>query len=102
MKIAIVTGGSRGLGKAMAISLANKGRDLIVTYNNRKSDADDVVSAIEAAGQKAVALRLDVADSSSFPAFAANVRKVLEEKWDRVSFDFLVNNAGIGIHAPIL
>ena len=100
MKIALITGGSRGLGKDMALSLARKGTDVILTYNSKKAEAEDVVAAIEALGRKAVALQLDVAASSSFAGFAGSVRKALAQTWERDNFDFLVNNAGIGIHAP--
>ncbi len=68
-KIALVTGGSRGLGKDMAISLAMKNIDVILTYHSNQTDAEDVVAAIEANGQKAVALKFDVSDIKSFNAF---------------------------------
>jgi NAD(P)-dependent dehydrogenase (short-subunit alcohol dehydrogenase family) len=102
MKIAIVTGGSRGLGKEMALSLAAKERDVILTYNSKKEEAEEVVAAIEENGRKAVALQLDVSDSQSFPIFAQAVQAALQQKWGRDNFDFLVNNAGIGIHAPFM
>lgn len=98
-KIAIVTGGSRGLGKNMALNLARKGVDAILTYNSKKAEADEVVAQIEQGGQKAVALQLDVSNSKSFTGFAQQVKDALKQKWDREHFDFLVNNAGIGIHA---
>jgi len=97
-KIALVTGASRGLGKNMALALAQKGNDVIITYNSNKTEADDVVSAIEAIGQKAVALQLNVGEVKTFDAFATALSSVLNEKWGRANFDFLVNNAGIGIH----
>jgi NAD(P)-dependent dehydrogenase (short-subunit alcohol dehydrogenase family) len=100
-KIAIVTGGSRGLGRNMALSLARKGIDVILTYNSKKAEADEVVRQIESGGRKACALQLDVSDSRSFAAFAQQVKNVLMEKWHSDSFDFLVNNAGSGVHAPI-
>jgi NAD(P)-dependent dehydrogenase (short-subunit alcohol dehydrogenase family) len=100
MKIAIVTGGSRGLGKEMALSLADKGRDVILTYNSKKDEAEAVVAEIEAQGRKAVALQLDVSNSKTFASFAEAVKQALQETWGRDNFDFLVNNAGIGIHAP--
>jgi NAD(P)-dependent dehydrogenase (short-subunit alcohol dehydrogenase family) len=101
-KIAIITGGSRGLGKNMALSLAAKGRDILLTYNSKKTEAEEVVAEIEKAGQKAVALQLDVSDSKSFPAFAQAVRDALQKTWERDRFDFLVNNAGIGINTPFM
>ncbi|MDE2499579.1 MAG: SDR family oxidoreductase [Alphaproteobacteria bacterium] len=99
MKIAIVTCGSRGLGKSMALHLAAQGRDVILTYHSKKAEADAVVAEIEKNGRKAVALQLDVADHTTFTAFAEKVKTALKAKWDRNDFDFLVNNAGVGIHA---
>jgi NAD(P)-dependent dehydrogenase (short-subunit alcohol dehydrogenase family) len=98
-KIAIVTGSSRGLGKSMALSLAEKGQDVILTYRNQRVEAEAVVRNIEAMGRKAVALPLDVGDSASFAEFARKVQEVLHTHWQREQFDFLVNNAGIGAHA---
>lgn len=100
-KIALVTGGSRGLGKDMAISLAKKNIDVILTYNTNQQDAEEVVKTIEANGQKAAALQFDVADTKSFHAFLAQVSAVLQEKWQTSTFDFLINNAGIGATVPI-
>lgn len=102
MKIAIVTGGSRGLGKSMALHLAAQGHDVILTYHSKTMEADAVVTEIEKAGRKAVALRLDVADHKSFSGFAEKVKTALKTKWGRNDFDFLVNNAGIGIHANFM
>jgi NAD(P)-dependent dehydrogenase (short-subunit alcohol dehydrogenase family) len=99
-KIALVTGGSRGLGKDMAISLAKKGNDVILTYNSKKEEAENVVADIEKLGQKATALQLNVGETKSFDNFAASAKAVLKEKWNRDNFDFLINNAGIGINAP--
>ena len=97
-KIALVTGGSRGLGKNMAIAIAKKGIDVIITYNSKKEEADDVVKEIENLGQKAVSLQLNVADSGSFDAFFTSVSEALKSTFQTDKFDFLVNNAGIGIH----
>jgi NAD(P)-dependent dehydrogenase (short-subunit alcohol dehydrogenase family) len=99
MKIAIITGGSRGLGKSMAFHLAQQGTDIILTYHSRQAEAREVVAEIEKFGRKAVALQLDVSDSKSFARFAEDVSDVLKQHWNREDFDFLVNNAGIGIHA---
>ncbi|HKY91599.1 MAG TPA: SDR family oxidoreductase [Nevskiaceae bacterium] len=98
-RIALVTGGSRGLGRNMALSLAARGTDVILTYRSNRAEADAVVREIEARGRRAVALPLDVSKSGSFDAFAAAVREALATTWRRERFDFLVNNAGIGIHA---
>jgi len=99
-KIALVTGGSRGLGKDMALSLAKKGINVILTYNSKKEEALAVVNEIEQTGQKAAALQLDVANVKTFDAFFTQVKTVLQDTFETGHFDFLINNAGIGIHAP--
>lgn len=99
-KIAILTGASRGLGKNAALHLAKKGVDLIITYHSQSDEAEKVVAELEALGAKAVALKLDVSQSQTFAAFAEQVQSVLQSKWQRTSFDYLVNNAGTGINAP--
>ena len=96
-KLAIITGGSRGLGKSMALNLARKGRDIIITYHSKKADAEDVVKEIESLGRKAAALKLDVSQSDSFVDFAGSVRELLKEKFGRSDFDILINNAGTGV-----
>jgi NAD(P)-dependent dehydrogenase (short-subunit alcohol dehydrogenase family) len=98
--IALVTGGSRGLGRNAALQIARQGIDVILTYRSRADEAQAVVAEIEGLGRRAVALPLDVARSDTFAAFAAQVREALERVWSAERFDFLVNNAGIGIHAP--
>lgn len=100
MKIALITGGSRGLGRSMSLHIASHGNDVILTYNSKKLDADEVVKQIEKLGRKAAALPLNVSESSSFGAFADSFKETLSTKWGRSDFDFLVNNAGIGIYAP--
>jgi NAD(P)-dependent dehydrogenase (short-subunit alcohol dehydrogenase family) len=97
-KIALVTGGSRGLGKDMALSLAQKGLDVVITYNSKKEEAEAVVKKIEKLGQKAVALQLNVADVSSFDLFFQNTKTVLKNTFNADNFDFLINNAGVGAH----
>jgi len=99
-KIALVTGGSRGLGRDMALSLVHKGNDVILTYNSKKEEALAVVAEIEKTGQKAVALQLNTADTKSFDVFFKQVAEVLKNTFNTDRFDFLVNNAGIGINAP--
>ncbi|VTU22618.1 3-oxoacyl-[acyl-carrier-protein] reductase FabG [Variovorax sp. PBS-H4] len=96
--IALITGGSRGLGKNTALKLAEGGVDILLTYRSGAEEAEQVVRQIEALGRRALALRLDVADSAGFVAFAAQVKTALNEVWQRERFDYLVNNAGIGIH----
>lgn len=100
--IALVTGGSRGLGKSTALHLARQGHDVILTYRSQQAEANAVVAQIEAMGRKAVALALNVSDSSSFAGFAAQVREVLLAQWDRTTFNVLVNNAGTGTHASLM
>jgi NAD(P)-dependent dehydrogenase (short-subunit alcohol dehydrogenase family) len=102
MKIALVTGGSRGLGKSISLNLAAKGNDVIVTYKSRKAEADEVVAEIKKMGRKGVALSLDVSDHKTFNAFAEKAKAALTENWQRGDFDFLVNNAGIGINVPFM
>ncbi|UUW08185.1 SDR family oxidoreductase [Flavobacterium plurextorum] len=97
-KIALVTGGSRGLGKNMAIAIAKKGIDVIITYNSKKDEADLVVKEIENLGQKAASLQLNVADTTTFDSFFKEVQTTLKSAFKTDKFDFLVNNAGIGIH----
>jgi NAD(P)-dependent dehydrogenase (short-subunit alcohol dehydrogenase family) len=98
-KIAVITGGSRGLGENAALKLAAKGVDVILTYHSKQQEADRVVQRIEALGARAVALQLDVGDSKSFVAFAAEVKKQLNAVWQREHFDYLLNNAGTALHA---
>lgn len=98
--IAIITGGNRGLGKNMALRLAERGVDVLFTYRHNAGEATAVVAELEARGRKAVALQLDVADSAQYPAFVAAVTAALRQTWQRDRFDYLVNNAGTGLHAP--
>ncbi|WP_437998847.1 SDR family oxidoreductase [Sorangium sp. So ce185] len=97
--VALVTGGSRGLGKSMALHLADRGVGVILTYRGGAAEAADVVKQIEAKGGKAAALALDVADTRGFGAFAEAVKAELAGRFGRDRLDFLVNNAGIGVHA---
>jgi NAD(P)-dependent dehydrogenase (short-subunit alcohol dehydrogenase family) len=98
-KIALVTGGSRGLGKNMALSLAKKGIDVILTYNSKKEEALAVVAGIERSGRKAAALQLNAGDVKSFTAFYGQVGALLKDRFGVDRFDFLVNNGGTGLHA---
>ncbi len=100
-KIALVTGGSRGLGKDMALSLAQKGTDVILTYNSNKALAEEVVNEITAIGRKAVALALDAGNVASFDAFLNEVKDALNSNWETNRFDYLINNAGVGATIPI-
>ncbi|KAM3096581.1 SDR family NAD(P)-dependent oxidoreductase [Phormidesmis sp. 146-12] len=99
-KIALVTGASRGLGKNTALALAKKGVDVIVTYHSSEAEANSVVSAIAEIGGKAAALQLDTSSTKTFDEFVAHIKQTLQDQWQTEQFDFLVNNAGIGIHKP--
>lgn len=96
--ITLITGGSRGLGAAMALALARDGHDLVLTYREAASAADAVVAQIQALGRRALALPLDVADAASFPAFVQRVQQGLAA-WGASHLDGLINNAGAGAHA---
>src|SRR6218665_2075431 len=97
-KIVLVTGGSRGLGKNMAIALAKKGLDVIVTYNSKKNEAVEVVEEIEKLGRKAAALQLNVSDSKTFDTFFTEVNATLKSTFGTDKINYLVNNAGVGIY----
>ncbi|RZK88601.1 MAG: SDR family oxidoreductase [Hymenobacter sp.] len=99
-KIALVTGGSRGLGKDMAQNLAKKGLDVILTYHSQQADAESVVAEIAALGQKAVALQLDTSKVSTFGPFFEQVQAALRDTFNTDRFDFLINNAGTGLYQP--
>lgn len=101
MTITIITGGSRGLGRSTAMQCAARGSGVILTYNSHPDGADEVIRAIEAAGGKAVALKLDVSDTASFARFKDDVAAALATTWGRNDFDHLVNNAGYGLFKPI-
>jgi NAD(P)-dependent dehydrogenase (short-subunit alcohol dehydrogenase family) len=100
-RIALVTGGSRGLGKNTVLALARRGIDSLFTYQSRAEDAAKVVAEVESLGRRAVALKLDVGDTSAFGAFVETVGKDLAKLGDG-RLDYLVNNAGLGLHAPIV
>ncbi len=99
-KIAIVTGGSRGLGKDMALSIAKKGIDVILTYNTNEALAIEVVKEIELMGVKAAALHLNMSDFNSLTGFVQNVSSVLSTHFNTNHVDFIVNNAGMGKTVP--
>lgn len=99
-KIALVTGGSRGLGRDTAISLARKGNDVVLTYNSNQQEADKVVAEIQALGQKAAAFQLDTSKVVTFAPFFQQITAHLREHNGSPNFDFLVNNAGTALYAP--
>ncbi|HMF70897.1 MAG TPA: SDR family NAD(P)-dependent oxidoreductase [Flavitalea sp.] len=94
-RMALVTGGSRGLGKNMSLALAKKGIDIILTYNSNKEAAGRVVSEIQSLGQKAVAFQLDTSNINTFDSFVKQTTEYLEEHSGSPKFDFLINNAGL-------
>ncbi|WP_185289686.1 SDR family NAD(P)-dependent oxidoreductase [Chryseobacterium lactis] len=99
--IALVTGGSRGLGKNAALKIAQKGLDVIITYRSNKEEADAVVSEIKAMGQKAAAFQLDTKDIKSFDAFIKEVTTHLADNTGSTNIDYLINNAGTALYSPI-
>ncbi len=101
-KIALVTGGSRGLGKDMAMRLAEKGLDVIITYNSRSEEAQAVVADIQQHGRKAAALQLNVGETGNFDQFLTEVKSTLHNTFGTDRFHFLINNAGIGIHKSFI
>ncbi len=101
VSLALVTGGSRGLGRAMALQLAGQGVDVILTYRQRAEAAAEVVAAIRAQGRRAAALPLSVGDGASLDAFVPALREALRQHWQRDTIDALVNNGGSGLHASV-
>ncbi|MFD2569504.1 SDR family oxidoreductase [Spirosoma soli] len=100
-KIALVTGGSRGLGKNMALSLAHKGINVLLTYHSKQDEAQAVVDEIKSLGQRAAALQLNTADVRGFDPFYEQVKTTLHDNFGTDHFDFLINNAGTALYAPI-
>jgi NAD(P)-dependent dehydrogenase (short-subunit alcohol dehydrogenase family) len=99
-KIALVTGGSRGLGKEMAIRLAKAGHDVIVTYRHHEEEARDTMQTIRQAGQKSAVLPLNMSDPLHREAFISKLQEILQTEFGRTHFDFLINNAGMGATVP--
>jgi NAD(P)-dependent dehydrogenase (short-subunit alcohol dehydrogenase family) len=96
VKIAVVTGGSSGIGQAAAIRVAERGAGVILTYNTNADGAKETVATIEGNGGVGVALPLDVSRSVSFADFVEQVARELDDRWGRTTLDYLVNNAGFG------
>ena len=101
-KIALITGASRGLGKSAALHLAAQGVDIIGTFNSQEAEAQAVVAQIEQLGGRATMLQLDVGRSESFGDFGARFSAILKDQFGRERFDFLINNAGVGLHADFV
>ncbi len=100
-KIALVTGGSRGLGRNMALAIAKKGIDVIITYHSNKEAADSVVAEIQSLGQKAVAFQLDTSNVAAFDGFVEQTTTYFKEQTGSTQFDFLINNAGTALYSPV-
>ena len=101
-KIALVTGGSRGIGKDTALQLARKGLDSIITYKSSKEEASEVVSKINEIGAKAQAFQLDLSEPiDTFNSFISDVSDYLKETYGEAKFDYLINNGGIGGHTSV-
>lgn len=101
-KIALVTGGSRGIGKNSALRIAEKGLDVIITYKSSRAEADEVVNEIKALGRNAIAFQLDTKDIKSFDSFVQNVTSHLQENTGSSNIDYLINNAGTALYSPIM
>ena len=99
-KAAVITGASRGLGRSMALQLALQGVNIVGTFHNNETEAKRVVREVEDRGARATMLQLDIGDSASFEVFASALSSSLRQTFDRNDFDYLINNAGIGINAP--
>lgn len=100
-RLAMITGGGRGLGRSTALALARNGVDVVLTYKTQEDSVREVAREVEQLGRTAAVLRLDTAEISAFPEFVARLRASLTTTWSRDHIDFLVNNAGIGLAAPI-
>lgn len=100
-KTALITGGSRGLGKSMALAIAEKGIDVVITYNSNKSAAEEVVDQIKSLGQNAAAFQLDTSDIKSFDLFTTGLTEHLNRETGSTNIDFLINNAGTALYAPV-
>ena len=98
-KVALVTGGSRGLGKNMALAIAKKGIDVVITYHSNKEAANNVVAEIQSLGQKAIAFQLDTSNIKLFDNFMKQVSGSLQSNTGSPNFDYLINNAGTALYA---
>ena len=100
-RIALITGGNRGLGRASALALADAGTDVVLTYRSHADEAAAVVDELLSRGRRALALRLDTADVADVEGFAARLTTALEDTWGRASLDVVVNNAGHALATPL-
>ncbi|WP_350288163.1 SDR family oxidoreductase [uncultured Croceitalea sp.] len=100
-KIALVTGGSRGLGKNMAISLAKKGLHVVITYHSNQEAAENTINEIKAQGANGVAIQLDTRKVSGFENFKKVLVKTLKDEWSTNKIDYLISNAGFGYNGSV-
>lgn len=101
-RIALVTGGSRGIGRDIAINLAKKGLNVVITYHTNQSAADEVVRKIEKEGSTGLALQLDSSNVRSLDLFYGELTDQLQSKFGNAQFDYLINNAGTGLYTPFI
>ena len=99
-KIALVTGGSRGLGRDMALKLSKRGISVLLTYNSKKEDAEEVVAAVKANGVDATAIQFDAGTIGGYDSFIEQVGNTLKSSFNTDHFDFLINNAGVALYSP--
>jgi NAD(P)-dependent dehydrogenase (short-subunit alcohol dehydrogenase family) len=96
-KFAIITGGSRGLGRSTVLSLAQRGIDSIFTYHSNQTEAENVSNLVADAGRRAIPLQLDTGNIGTFDSFVTRVQQALS-KLGAQRFDYLINNAGTSLH----
>lgn len=99
-KIALVTGGSRGLGRDMALTLATEGNDVIITYHSNQEQAEAVVNLLKAKGVTAAAFQLDSSKTATFDLFFDTLSSYLMQTYKEARFDYLINNGGTALYAP--
>lgn len=101
MKIALITGGSRGLGRSAALSLADQGINLIITYKSNREAAEQVIKELSEKGVKAAPLQLDTENTASLDSFVEEFKSMLKDEFQAAHFDYLLNNAGVGHLSPL-
>src|SRR5690606_23779006 len=99
-KVALVTGGSRGIGRDIALRLADKGLDVIITYHTQAQAAEDVLQLIQSKGVKGAIFQLDTGNTKSFDAFVENLKSYLD-KGGYQQLDFQINYAGTALYGKV-